>query len=112
MQPQFLIQMAGQPAGAPLARSAQLQLGELDPHDRLIVHLDGAVGGKQSHGSGLSLAVLKNLDRLLPRGLLLIVDLAQIKNVALNDLVTCAALVFDDAPVTVVLAIFLSRATA
>jgi len=49
---------------------------------------------------------------LLPGRLLLVVNLSQIKDVALNNPVIGAALVLDDAPVTMLLAIFLSRATA
>jgi hypothetical protein len=40
--------------------------------------------------------VLKNFDGLLPAGLLLVVDLAQIQSVALDDFAASAALVFDE----------------
>src|SRR6266436_6786891 len=56
--------------------------------------------------------MLENLHRLLPGRLLLVVYLSQVKDVALNNPVIGAALVLDDAPVTMLLAIFLSRATA
>ncbi len=56
--------------------------------------------------------MLKDLDGLLPTGLLLIIDLAQVQNVALNDPVGGATLVLNDAPVVVFFAIFLSRAAA
>ena len=74
------------------------------------VDLHGTVFGKQSHRARQRLAVLKNFDGLLPGRLLLVVDLAQVENVALDDFAARAALVFDDRPVAMLLAIFLSRA--
>jgi hypothetical protein len=54
-------------------------------------------------------AMLKNIDGLLPGGLLLIIDLPQIKNRLLDDFTSGATFVFDDAPIAVLLAILLSR---
>jgi hypothetical protein len=77
-----------------------------------VLYLNRPLLGKHRHHAGLRLAVLKNLDRFFPGGLLLVVDFTQIKNVTLNDAVPRAPLVFDDAPVTMFFAILLSRAAA
>ncbi len=91
----------------------QGQLRQLDPHDMGVgVGLEGAIRGKQRHGARLRLAIGKNLDRFLPGRFLPVVDLAKVEYVALHDLVTGAALVFDDAPVTVLLPVFLPRGAA
>ena len=107
-----MIQVAGQPAGAPLPRPTQLQLADLDAHDGLVVNVGQTIVSEQGDGPRLDLSVLENLDGLLPGGLLLVIDFAQVEHVALNDPVTSTTLVFDDAPVTVLLAILLSRAAA
>jgi hypothetical protein len=54
--------------------------------------------------------MLENLDGLLPGRLLLVVDLAQVENVPLDDFVAHAPLVLDDRPGPMLLAIFLSCA--
>ena len=71
-----------------------------------------AFGAKQRHRARQGLAVLEHLDRFLPRGFLLVVDLAQVKHLPLHDPLTDTALVFHDAPVTVLLAVFLPRSAA
>ena len=109
-QSQFFVKLAGQPTGSPLAWVTQLQFRKFDPHDVGVFDLHDVVFGKQSHRARQRLAVLKNLDGLLPGRLLLVVDLAQVENVALDDFAARATLVFHDRPVAVFLAIFLSRA--
>ena len=105
--------MAKEPAGSPLAGPPQLQFGKPKAHDLTVRHcLGGAIFGKQSHRFALGLSVLKDLDGFLPTGLLLIVDLAQIQNVPLDDSVGRPTPVLDDAPVAVFFAVFLSGGAA
>ena len=110
IEAKFFIQMAGQPAGAPLAWVTQLQFAQLDSHDVGTIDFHATLFGKQRHRAGHCLAVLKNFDGLLPGRLLLIVDLAQVENMALDDSVAHAAFVLDDRPGPMLLAIFLSCA--
>ena len=49
--------------------------------------------------------VLENLDRLAPALALAVIDFAQIEHMALDDFPAGHALVFDDAPIVVRLAI-------
>jgi hypothetical protein len=88
----------------------QFHLRKPNPHHIPFIDLNGTVFGKQRHGARLGLALLVNLDGLLPGRLLLIINLTQIKNMPLNDLVAGATLVLDDAPIAMVLAIFLPGA--
>jgi hypothetical protein len=74
----------------------QLQFRKFDPHDVETLDLHGTVLGKQSHRARQRLAVRNNFDGLLPAGLLLVVDLAQIQGVVLDDFSPGAALVFDE----------------
>src|SRR5262245_12961975 len=64
-QPQFFIELGGQPARAPLARVAQLQFGKFDPDDVGLVQLDRTIFRKQSHRARQGLTMLKNFDGLL-----------------------------------------------
>ena len=107
-QAQFLVELAEKPAGAPWARAAQLQFGKLDAHQLGVIGHD-AVFGKKRDRARLGLAVFVKVDRLLPVGFLLVVDFAQVEDVALDDFISGAAFAFDDAPGTVFPAIFLSR---
>ena len=50
--------------------------------------------------------VLNHIDRFTPSRALLIIDLAQIQYLALNDAVTAAASVLDNAPVPMFFAVF------
>src|SRR5258708_38224326 len=109
IQSQFGIDLAKEPAGAPLPGMAEFHLREFDADDVLIINLNGTLGGKQCHRAWQSLAMFKNIDGLLPGSFLLIVDLAQIKNRLLHDPATRAPFVFNDAPVAMLLAVFLPR---
>jgi hypothetical protein len=50
--------------------------------------------------------LVKSLDHTAPRHALAVVDLTQIENLPLNDLAASAASALNDAPVTVLLAVF------
>ena len=74
--------------------------------------LEGAIGGKQRDGARLQLAVGEHFNRFFPGGFLPVVDLAQVEHVTLDDAITGTALVLDDAPVAVRLAVFDPRLAA
>src|SRR5207245_2450541 len=116
IQPQFVIKMTKQPARAPLTWPAQLNLREIKAHRIFSNGVGRRLGrGKQFGGVGRRLGRLGqlsgtgNLESRFPVEKLLLVQLAQIQDVALDDFITGATFVFDDAPVAVWLAIFLSR---
>ena len=54
---------------------------------------------RQCHSLWMRLAILEDLDRLLPGILLTAIDLAQIKHMALEHSATGHASVLDDAPI-------------
>ena len=90
-----------------------MQLGQVEADGAGV--LSGATGhrdGEEFRCGRRCRARVANRERALPVGELLIVELAQIEHVALNDLVAGAPLVFDDAIVAAFLAIFLSRGVA
>src|SRR4051794_25517360 len=65
----------------------------------------GPVGGKQGQLPGLLHLFVKGLDRPAPGFVLAVVDLAEIKHLALDDLAAGAALAFHNAPIAVLLAV-------
>jgi hypothetical protein len=74
--------------------------------------LDGPVGRKQRDGSRQSLAVFEHLNGFLPGCFLPIIDLSQVQDMPLHHFASDAPLVFDDAPIPVLFALFLSRGAA
>ena len=87
IQPELIPQFTGQPARAPLARSFQLQLTELDL-DNIAIQL-GCLAVFREDGNLLwpALAILSHLDGLAPGGVLLIIDLAELPGDKVNALV-------------------------
>jgi len=73
---------------------------------------DFAVVGKQTQVRILLLLFVKHRQRLTPRRLLLIVDLAEIENGSLYRLAGSEAMVFYDAEVTMILAVFFAIVAA
>ncbi|HSZ79073.1 MAG TPA: hypothetical protein VK775_16830 [Chthoniobacterales bacterium] len=65
-----------------------------------------------SHRPRSAAAIFKDLDRLAPDLALTVVDLSKIKNLPLDHLATSDPAVFDQIPIAVLLAIFLSRRAA
>jgi hypothetical protein len=51
IEPQLVIQLAGQPAAAPLPGPAQFHLIEPNPDDRLLMLLDRSLRGHQRQGA-------------------------------------------------------------
>jgi hypothetical protein len=100
-----------------LPGAAQFHLRKADANDFsmprfwliLLGHLDLIVG-QQSQSFGMCVSILEYLNGLLPLTTLAAVDFAKVKDVALNYPVSGDALVFDDAPVTVFFAVFISLA--
>src|SRR6202022_2929326 len=68
--------------------------------------------GKQTQVRILLLLFVKHRQRLTPRRLLLIVDLAEIENGSLHRLVGGESMVFYDAEVTMILAVFFAIVAA
>jgi hypothetical protein len=103
---EFLPQLEGQPARAPLPWPAQPQLRQLQPHDRSVrQHSFAAIFRKQRQAPRSLAAVFQHLDRLAPGQFLRGVDLPQIQHVSLHHAPTAHALVLDKAPGAVLLAV-------
>src|SRR6202158_4241112 len=106
IQFQLLVEMTGEPARAPLARA--MQLHRIEPH--LYAQALGMIrhcllGRKQRKLSMSPARFVERFDLATPRFALAIIDLAQIQNRTLHHTTTCAASAFDNAPVTVLLAV-------
>jgi hypothetical protein len=85
-------------------------LRQLQPNDRGVrQNLRAAVFGKQRQGRRSIGRFVHHLDRPPPRQFLRVVDLAEVKNMLLNDPSASNALVFDDAPVAMPLAVLLAN---
>ena len=110
---QFLPERKREPAGAPLPRPAQPQLRQLQPNDRGVRHDPfAAVFGKQRQRLRPVGLFVQHLNRPAPRQLLRVVDLAEMKNMLLNDPPAGDAPVFDDAEVAMPLAVLLANLAA
>jgi hypothetical protein len=117
---EFFVEMAGQPASAPLP--GPVQCHRRDPnahrlhgaalrvhrHDRIILCRLAQEHRRLRPRS----AFLEELNGALPAFLLKGVDLTQIEHVALHDPASANTLVSHDAPITVKLAVFLAGAGA
>jgi len=104
---ELLVGNTGQPASAPLPRPAQLQLIQANADDLVVIDFRSSLLRKQRNRSGPLRAVLKDLDRLAPGGLLGGIDFAQIKHMAPHHPASAIdPAVFDQAPVMVLLAVF------
>lgn len=110
---QFLPQMQGQPAGAPLPGAAQLELGQPQPDDGGVRRqsLD-TILREQGQRARLWRALLQHRDRLAPGGFLAVVDLAEVKQRALHHPPARHAPVFHHAPVAMPLAVLLPNRRA
>jgi len=108
IQTQLLPQLASQPAVAEHAWPPQLQTAQ---PNLCAVH---GIGGKlaivreQTHRGEALFRLVEYLQRLSPRRLLLIVDLAEIQDRALRRFAAGQPSVLDDAEVAMVLAVFLA----
>jgi hypothetical protein len=105
-------ELARQPTVTPLPGTMQRKFTQSNPHNLRIIDLTHPILGKQRHGAGATLALLKDLDGLAPGFLLAVIDLAQVERVPLHDVSAGHAFVFDQAVVAMLLAVFLSRGVA
>ncbi len=101
----MLPKFAGQPATTEDARTLQFQPAQAHLHA-----IDGIGGnfpivGKQTHRGEALLGLVEYIQRLAPRRLLSIVDLAEIENGALRCLAAGQSAVLDHAEVPMVLAV-------
>src|SRR5258708_3976773 len=98
--------MTGEPAGAPLARAMQLHRIEPHLHPKALGMIGHRpLGRKQGKLSMPPVPLVEPLDHPTPRHLLAVVDLAQIQNRTLHHTTARTAPAFDNAPVTVLLAV-------
>src|ERR1700681_1854352 len=106
IQLQLLIEMTGEPAGAPWARAMQFHRIEPHLHPKalgLIRHRP--FGRKQRKLPMPPTPLVEPFDHPAPRRVLAVVDLAQIQNRTLHHPTARTAPAFDNAPVTVLLAV-------
>ena len=107
IQPQLLPQLACQPAVAEYPRPPQFQPAQLH------LHAVDRIGGKfpvvrkQTQRPIALFFLIEHLQRLAPRCLLLIVDLAQIQHCPLHRLAARHTAILHDAEVAMVLAVLL-----
>jgi hypothetical protein len=110
VEPQFLPERKREPAGAPLPRPAEPQLRQLQPNDRRVRQRPrAAVFGKQRQSLRPIDFFVQHIDRPAPRQFLRVVDLAEVKNMLLNDPPARNALAFDNAPIAMPLAVLLAN---
>jgi len=106
VEPELLVQMTRQPAGAPLSRRVKLHRAQPNLHTmttRVVRHT--AIGGKQCQLRGPPGFLVEGIDHPAPRLALAIVDLAEIQHRPLHHLAAGAALALDDAPIAMLLAV-------
>lgn len=102
-------QLATQPARAPLTRTTQRHLRELDAHDGQIIRMQSIrrmLIWEERHLLRRIVILSEQIDGLAPGRLLDAIDLAEIQDVPLNDPVVSKPTIFDNTPVAVLLAIF------
>jgi len=102
----MLPQAKDQIAGAPLTRAFKLKLAELDLHDLVFKIRRWTVFGKQRDRLGARSAMFEHLDRFTPRLMLIVIDLTEIKYLALYNAIALAAAILNEAPIAVLLTIF------
>ena len=107
-QPQLPPQLASQPVVAKRPRPPQLHLLQLHLHAVQRIGRKRAVLGKQTQARGPLLDFIKHLQRLAPRRLLAIIDLAQIQHPPLHHSARTQPPTLLHAPVAVLLAVFLA----
>jgi hypothetical protein len=111
-QPQLMPQLAGQPAIAERARTPQFQPAQLDLQTVDGILRNRPVIRKQTDLLALAPLLVKDLNALAPRLLLLIVDLAQIQHRALRLLSARQTPVLYHAEIAMRLAVFLAERAA
>jgi hypothetical protein len=84
----------------------QLQGVHLDPDRFTGQFRDRSVSGEQGHLLPPPIALLHDLYGFDPGGLLAVVDLSEIKDMALDNLVIHRPMIFNDTPVAVLFPVF------
>jgi hypothetical protein len=108
----LVVKFASQPTATPLTRPAKFHLINPDAHSRVAVLLNLAFCGYQRHGASHLLPLIENLDTPVPRHLLVIVDLAQIEHVSLDNSALSYPPVLNQTPIVMLLAILFARAAS
>jgi hypothetical protein len=80
--------------------------------DLLVIYWRSLILGKKCDSPRSASTIFKDLDRFTPHLLLAVVDLAKIKHLMLHNLATGHASVLHQIPISVLLAILLSRRAA
>ena len=106
-QAQFLPEQASQPAVAEGTGTQDTHLGDGQRQGVGLVGRDGAVGGKERELLRLPGLLVEDGEGLPPRGLLTVVDLAEVEHLPLRRAAAGQTTRFHDAPVAVQLADFL-----
>src|ERR1700739_2201746 len=106
MQAQLTPQLAGQPTTAEQTRAPQFQAAQFYLQTVDGIGGDLEVGGEQTQVRIFLLLFIKHRQRLAPGRLLLIVDFAEIENGSLYRLAGTDAMVFYDAAVAIIFAVF------
>ncbi len=99
-------QLAGQPTPTPLARAPQLQGTESDLYHIAIQRRCSAVFREQHHLRRRTLILFEHVDAPAPSRLLRIVDLPEVEHLTLHYAPIGDPAVFDNAPVTMLFAVF------
>src|SRR5918996_1283425 len=103
---QLIPQLTGQPAGAPLPGTVQLQLTELDAHNLTVQSRRPTVFREDRHLLRLGLSLLEHLDRLTPGGVLMVVNLPQIQHLPLDNTIPPRTPVFHNTPIAMYYSVF------
>lgn len=109
VQLQLIPKLTGQPAATPLPRPSQVQIAQANLHHLALAHRtrpgNRAILREQGHLQGPSPAFGENLNGPPPGRLLAVVDLAEIKHLALDHPATAHPPVLHKAPTAVRLAV-------
>ena len=105
IEAQLLPKLAGQPATTENARTLQFQPAQAHLHTVDGIGGDFPIVGKQTHRGEALFGLVEYIQRLAPRRLLLIVDLAEIENGALCCLAAGQSPVLDHAEIPMILAV-------
>jgi len=89
-----------------MAGTVQFQFGQAHADNVFIPRLRRAFLREQGDGAGLGLSGFQNRNGFAPGGFLAGIDFAQIERVPLHHAATAHALVFNQAPVMMLPAIF------
>ena len=105
VQAQLIPQPSRQPTAAPLPRTPELQVSQAHLHHFVIRQRRRPTLGKQGHLPRHALALGKHFNGPPPGGLLAVVDLAEIKHLALNHAATTNPTALHKTPGAVHLAV-------